>query len=382
MVEDTLDQAWEKEWFDAPNAIFLFPNLTIHAQMIYLLLCRYNANKKTAWPSYKKMAERGRMSRPTAIKAVEELLQRGLLTKTVQPHPYHGDINHYRLYHPNHPHPSASDTRKHSALTLAPSKGDCLVKEIDPPLVNDVYHPSKGALPYKQQKKKIKTTTTTPVPEIPISEHHGEPSPYAPSDKAVVASASREKNIPLLENAPEPTEAVKPASGKGTLPTPDSSALQETLEPLVGHKLAKKWLNLYGVERIHEVLCWSRTEASKNPGGYIRKALEEAWPEPTPIKAQRLQAARQARQHEQQAAEAAESERIRAQQAEDLAQKQAWWQHLSTAAKQQWWNRSVSEIAQSVGMPWLAEVFAHQRGTVEAPRYGWLSAVYHLAQGT
>jgi hypothetical protein len=43
----------------------------------------------------------------------------------------------------------------------------------------------------------------------------------------------------------------------------------------IGAEAAKRWISQYGLERCMEV--WGKAQTAHNPGGYMRKALEEGW---------------------------------------------------------------------------------------------------------
>ena len=71
--------------FIVPVDIMDVPDLTIYEQMTYMVLRSYvNPTDPTAFPSYPTIAKRGRMSRSSAIRAVEGLVQKGLITKEIR----------------------------------------------------------------------------------------------------------------------------------------------------------------------------------------------------------------------------------------------------------------------------------------------------------
>lgn len=71
--------------FIVPTDIMDVPGLTIYEQMTYMVLRSYvNPTDPTAFPSYKTIAQRGRMSRSSAIRSVEGLVEKGLITKEVR----------------------------------------------------------------------------------------------------------------------------------------------------------------------------------------------------------------------------------------------------------------------------------------------------------
>jgi len=48
----------------------------------------------------------------------------------------------------------------------------------------------------------------------------------------------------------------------------------------IGAEAAKRWISQYGLERCMEV--WGKAQTAHNPGGYMRKALEQGWKWPKP----------------------------------------------------------------------------------------------------
>lgn len=69
-----------KNWFYSYNMIFDLP-VSEHAKIVYLYLCRCADTEDQAFPSYGTMAKKCSISRRTAIRAIQELEEVGLLTK-------------------------------------------------------------------------------------------------------------------------------------------------------------------------------------------------------------------------------------------------------------------------------------------------------------
>ncbi len=69
--------------------------------------------------------------------------------------------------------------------------------------------------------------TTAPMTKIAIPERNSEPSRVTFPDNLVIASTSRNKNIPVPENPSELPDAIKLAVGKRTLPTPGTAAVEK-----------------------------------------------------------------------------------------------------------------------------------------------------------
>ncbi len=93
-----VERAWTRDWFDSPNAIFRPGlSLSVHARLVYLYLCRRDADRGQAFPGYTRMAADCGVSRRTAIHAVQELCAVGLITYTPG---NHERANRYILFHP------------------------------------------------------------------------------------------------------------------------------------------------------------------------------------------------------------------------------------------------------------------------------------------
>ena len=96
-----VDRAWTRDWFDSPNAIFRPGlSLSVYARLVYLYLCRRDADRGKAFPGYTRMAADCGISRRTAIHAVQELCAVGLITYTAG---NHERANRYVLFHPEDP---------------------------------------------------------------------------------------------------------------------------------------------------------------------------------------------------------------------------------------------------------------------------------------
>ena len=66
----------------SPNIIIDIEGvLNSNEKLVYLILCRYGNNNTVAFPSYTTIAAKGEFSRPTAIKAVKGLIEKGFITK-------------------------------------------------------------------------------------------------------------------------------------------------------------------------------------------------------------------------------------------------------------------------------------------------------------
>lgn len=70
----------EKGFFYSYNMIFDL-DISEHAKLLYLYLCRLADNKKTSFPSYNTMGKACTFSRNTAMRAMKELMETGLVIK-------------------------------------------------------------------------------------------------------------------------------------------------------------------------------------------------------------------------------------------------------------------------------------------------------------
>jgi|SRR5579875_243305 len=123
--------------FVVPVEIFDVPGLTCHEQMVYMVLRSHcSAREMTAFPSYATIAREGRMSRRQAIRAVETLVERGLLGKQQQfTVTKNKEIkNTSNLY-------TVKNVRQVVTVSHYPSDSQSL------PLVTDSHHPSDSQSP-------------------------------------------------------------------------------------------------------------------------------------------------------------------------------------------------------------------------------------------
>jgi len=85
MSKEFLQDDGQLRVFIVPVDIMDVPDLTIYEQMAYMVLRSYvNPTDPTAFPSYPTIARRGRMSKSSAIRAIEGLIQKGLIMKEIR----------------------------------------------------------------------------------------------------------------------------------------------------------------------------------------------------------------------------------------------------------------------------------------------------------
>jgi predicted transcriptional regulator len=131
---------WETGFFQSPNCIFDVEGLTINEKMCYLYLCRLADGEMKAFPSYSTMAKKMSVSRPTAIKSVKSLEEKGYLQVERRKKSKDENLpNVYTLIHP--------DQVIHSGKEDLPPNNR-VVKEIDQGSKGALLG-GKGALPKK-----------------------------------------------------------------------------------------------------------------------------------------------------------------------------------------------------------------------------------------
>lgn len=95
-IEEELEME-EKGFFYSYNMIFDL-DISEHAKILYLYLCRRADSKNTSFPSYENMGKACGFSRRTAIRALKELMYQGLLIKKRQGNGLEQTVNKYMLF--------------------------------------------------------------------------------------------------------------------------------------------------------------------------------------------------------------------------------------------------------------------------------------------
>ena len=131
-----------KNWFYSYNIIF-DSELSEHAKIVYLYLCRCADEESQSFPSYNTIAKKCSISRRTAIRAVQELEDVGLLSRDRRTKAKNGKlVNTSNLY-------TIHETPQKGVVPEGHHPSDTE----SPPLVPEGHHPSdtespKG-LPYE-----------------------------------------------------------------------------------------------------------------------------------------------------------------------------------------------------------------------------------------
>jgi hypothetical protein len=105
------------------------PDLGSYEKLIYMVLCRFADNQtKHCFPSLARVAELAKCSRPTVVKSIRKLIEMGWVKK------FKREMEHGQHYSNIY---VLTDGLENQELTIG-----------DGGVVNHVYHPSKGRLPY------------------------------------------------------------------------------------------------------------------------------------------------------------------------------------------------------------------------------------------
>lgn len=167
-------RANKRDFFIAQNMIFDL-DISEHAKITYLYLCRCADDESQAFPSYNTIARKCSFSKRTAMRTIQELEEIGLLSVEKRQVEKSGKpvntSNLYTLYDSPSHHPS--DTQS-------------------PPLVTESHHPSDTQSPYKYPMKNTNSFINTQsinqgdrVDEIGISDNQ--------KNKKSLSTPSKEK---------------------------------------------------------------------------------------------------------------------------------------------------------------------------------------------
>lgn len=212
----------------------------------------------------------------------------------------------------------------------------------------------------------------SPHPENPYTDNPDTGKPYTENPTQSINKGLENMKTTTEGDAILSTEGLDERAADAAVVVVDltNSETYRELAPLVGKKIAVKWLEAYGRERVTEVLSWSLSQAQKNRGGYIRRALEEEWVEPAPVAGERANTQRRVEQ--QQIAAEAEAQAARDKtdrEARENAALQQWWESLQLATRERLWQEVPTRF------PPLRLVDA---GAFERPNAPWLAAVQGL----
>lgn len=133
---DKIRRASKRDFFIGQNMIFDL-EISEHAKITYLYLCRCADDEGQSFPSYNTIASRCSFSRSTALRAIQDLQEIGLLSVENRKVRKHGKLtntsNLYVLY--DSPNEGVVSHRHHPSVTQTP------------PLVSEGHHPSVTQTP-------------------------------------------------------------------------------------------------------------------------------------------------------------------------------------------------------------------------------------------
>ena len=151
-------RANKRDFFIAQNMIFDL-DISEHAKITYLYLCRCADDESQAFPSYNTIARKCSFSKRTAMRTIQELEEIGLLSVEKRQVEKSGKpvntSNLYTLY--DSPSRYPSDTQSLPLVTESHHPSDC----VSLPLVTESHYPSDTQSPYKYPMKNTNSFINT-----------------------------------------------------------------------------------------------------------------------------------------------------------------------------------------------------------------------------
>lgn len=242
-MADIIRKKEKKNWFYSYNMIFEQP-ISEHAKIVYLYLCRCADSEGQAFPSYNTIAEKCSISRSTAIRAIKELKEAGLLS-VEQRIEADGSLtsNLYTIY--DEPQPAEVQEVHHPSVTQTL------------PLVSHRHYPS-----------------VTQTPE-------GLPNEGLPNINNNIADDCKKENTArteesaadvVVKNKEEATSSKEDIAGK--------------IESVIGQRIAKKILQSLEEKSLNRALeaykVISKGYPIKNPAGFFVYLAREGIEPPRP----------------------------------------------------------------------------------------------------
>ncbi len=151
--------SFETGYFFGPNEIFDNQIADVYEKLVYLYLCRCANNSAAAFPSYQTIADKCSMSRRKAVNAVDSLIAKNLLSKTIRRGDEKNQSNLYKVLPASAQHAlPLVHTVHHPSAQHAPA------------VVHDMHQGSAQRAPYKELsinnqfiKNQLQATTTEPI---------------------------------------------------------------------------------------------------------------------------------------------------------------------------------------------------------------------------
>ena len=240
------DELWIKHFDEARG---LVGQLSPEAHVTLLALAVDMTETRTLRVPFQALAKRLGIVPSTAQERIAELCKAGVIVKLSSP-----SGNEYQI---------GDDVPLMFGAEEDPENWDLQPVEIELVDVSTIGRLTDSA-PHIKKNKRIKEEKTTTPAEITNNSSESKESVVVNFLIAEIKTESDSKRA--SENTCElPTQEENHYQGKGTLP----------FAAQVGNKNARVWVDRFGLERCQQV--WERAQTATNPGGYMRRALEENW---------------------------------------------------------------------------------------------------------
>jgi len=271
-MADIIRKKEKKNWFYSYNMIFEQP-ISEHAKIVYLYLCRCADSEGQAFPSYNTIAEKCSISRSTAIRAIKELKEAGLLS-VEQRIEADGSLtsNLYTIY--DEPQPAEVQEVHHPSVTQTL------------PLVSHRHYPS-----------------VTQTPE-------GLPNEGLPNINNNIADDCKKENTARTEESAADVVVKNTVKAQSHVAGNDCQKKEATsskediagkIESVIGQRIAKKILQSLEEKSLNRALeaykVISKGYQIKNPAGFFVYLAREGIEPPRPAGGRR-QSFNQFEQHD------------------------------------------------------------------------------------
>ncbi|HEY8342819.1 MAG TPA: helix-turn-helix domain-containing protein [Calditerricola sp.] len=297
-----------RHWFWAHNAIWDVPDLSAHAILVYLYLCRCADAGGTCWPSRSTIARACRISKDSVDRAIKQLCERGLLIKESRQGPdgaYASNL--YTILDPpapnEAPEPPPSRTQRpplaaHSGHPLAALSGYPRPQGAATLAAGNGY-PSRNERPEGQ-----------PIEGQPKEQHHPVSVPRA---------ARRDDDVTLALSVLTAARTQVAASAESA--TSDAAAAHlaaayrrttgGTLTEGEARQIVERYGLAYALEKL-ELVAWQQSQGGfeRGPKAYYLAALKGDWRVEPHVPA-RIQKRQEAERRQEEEARKREEERQR-----------------------------------------------------------------------
>ncbi|HEY8342870.1 MAG TPA: helix-turn-helix domain-containing protein [Calditerricola sp.] len=288
-----------RSWFWAHNAIWDVPDLSAHAILVYLYLCRCADAGGTCWPSRSTIARACRISKDSVDRAIKQLCERGLLIKESRQGPDGAySSNLYTILDPPVTDESPEDPPSRSQR---------------PPLAAESGHPlaTHSGYPWPQGAATLaavngypsrrKRPEGQPIEGRPIEQHHPAPGPEAADrDDDDVSLALSALAAPRHETATA-ADAPPSADAAAELAEAYRQVTGRTLTQGEARQIVERYGLRYALEKL-QLVAWQQDQGGfeRGPKAYYLAALKGDWRvEPhVPERLQKLQEAERRREEE------------------------------------------------------------------------------------